>query len=80
MYKKVNESGELLFPKETARIDRLLRESASIQAKLGKDSTEVEVKKAMRLIFNRELKIRDIDPEFYKILNPYNDEDEYTTK
>jgi len=63
-YKKIG------FEKETKQIDKLLEDMASINANLGNTSSNKEVKIAQRKIINRELKIKEIDLEFYKEICP----------
>lgn len=58
-----------------ARIDKLLKEMSGIQATLGKNNTPKEIIAATRKIVNREHKIKDICPIFYKRIKPYPDED-----
>lgn len=61
---------KLGFEKETKQIDKLLEEMASINANLGKSSTNKEVRIAQRKIINRELKIKAIDLNFYNEICP----------
>lgn len=58
------------FEKETKQIDKLLEEMASINANLGKSSSKQERARALRKVINRELKIKEIDAEFYKEICP----------
>jgi|TARA_R110000868_G_scaffold148357_1_gene370193 alkyl hydroperoxide reductase subunit AhpC len=58
------------FEKETEQIDKLLKEMAAVNAELGRTSTDFEKKKAWKKIINRELKIKEIDLEFYKEICP----------
>lgn len=58
------------FEKETKQIDKLLEEMASINTEIGSTSSDTEKKRVWKKIINRELKIKQICPNFYKEICP----------
>lgn len=59
--------------KHRERIDNYLRKMHSIQANLGTDSTQSDIKNAYRDIARYEEKIKAVDEDFYREICPYDE-------
>lgn len=56
-------------------IDKILAEMASVFAQCGQDSTLKEIKDAYKKEWALMDEIAKIDPEFAKVLRPYNEQE-----
>jgi len=56
-------------------IDRILSEMASVFAQCGQDSTLKEIKDAYKKEWALMDEIAKIDPEFAKVIRPYNEQE-----
>jgi hypothetical protein len=62
-------------PEVKIEIDKILYKMASVFANCGQDSTLKEIKEAYRKEWAMMDEIAKIDPEFAKVIRPYNEQE-----